>query len=30
MVSRVSDGRTFMLGDGREVRLAAIEVPPLP
>src|ERR1700692_3095851 len=29
-VSRVSDGRTFVLGDGREVRLAAIEVPPLP
>lgn len=26
---RVIDGRTFMLGDGREVRLAAIEVPPL-
>ena len=30
MVSRVSDGRTFMLADGREVRLAGIEVPPLP
>jgi endonuclease YncB( thermonuclease family) len=29
-VSRVIDGRTFVLGDGREVRLAAIEVPPLP
>jgi endonuclease YncB( thermonuclease family) len=30
-VSRVVDGRTFVLGDGREVRLAAIEVPgPLP
>jgi endonuclease YncB( thermonuclease family) len=28
--SRVIDGRTFVLGDGREVRLAAIEVPPLP
>ncbi len=27
--SRVSDGRTFVLADGREVRLAAIEVPPL-
>ena len=27
--SRVSDGRTFVLDDGREVRLAAIEVPPL-
>ena len=26
----VVDGRTFMLDDGREVRLAAIEVPPLP
>jgi endonuclease YncB( thermonuclease family) len=24
------DGRTFVLDDGREVRLAAIEVPPLP
>jgi endonuclease YncB( thermonuclease family) len=30
MVSRVSDGRTFTLSDGREVRLAGIEVPPLP
>ena len=29
-VSRVSDGRTFVFDDGREVRLAAIEVPPLP
>jgi endonuclease YncB( thermonuclease family) len=29
-VSRVSDGRTFTLSDGREVRLAGIEVPPLP
>jgi endonuclease YncB( thermonuclease family) len=29
-VARVIDGRSFMLGDGREVRLAAIEVPPLP
>jgi endonuclease YncB( thermonuclease family) len=29
-VSRVIDGRTFVLDDGREVRLAAIEVPPLP
>ncbi len=28
--SRIVDGRTFMLDDGREVRLAAIEVPPLP
>jgi endonuclease YncB( thermonuclease family) len=28
-VSRVLDGRTFLLDDGREVRLAAIEVPPL-
>jgi endonuclease YncB( thermonuclease family) len=28
-VSRVIDGLTFVLGDGREVRLAAIEVPPL-
>ena len=28
-VSRVIDGRTFVLDDGREVRLAAIEVPPL-
>lgn len=27
--SQVSDGRTFVLADGREVRLAAIEVPPL-
>lgn len=29
-VSRVSDGRSFALADGREVRLAGIEVPPLP
>ena len=28
--SRILDGRTFLLDDGREVRLAAIEVPPLP
>jgi endonuclease YncB( thermonuclease family) len=28
-VSRVIDGRTFVLNDGREVRLAAIEAPPL-
>ncbi len=28
-VGRVSDGRTFTLADGREVRLAGIEVPPL-
>jgi endonuclease YncB( thermonuclease family) len=28
--SRVLDGRTFLLDDGREVRLAAIEVPPMP
>jgi endonuclease YncB( thermonuclease family) len=28
-VARVIDGRTFVLGDGREVRLAAAEVPPL-
>jgi endonuclease YncB( thermonuclease family) len=28
-VDHVIDGRTFVLGDGREVRLAAIEVPPL-
>jgi endonuclease YncB( thermonuclease family) len=27
--NRVIDGRTFVLDDGREVRLAAIEVPPL-
>ena len=27
--ARVIDGRTFVLNDGREVRLAAIEVPPL-
>jgi endonuclease YncB( thermonuclease family) len=29
-VSRVGDGRTFTLADGREVRLVGIEVPPLP
>jgi endonuclease YncB( thermonuclease family) len=29
-VKSVSDGRTFTLADGREVRLAGIEVPPLP
>jgi len=29
-VSRISDGRTFTLADGREVRLAAVEVPPMP
>ena len=29
-VSRVVDGRTFVLDDGREVRLAGIEVPSLP
>jgi endonuclease YncB( thermonuclease family) len=29
-VRRIVDGRTFVLDDGREVRLAAIEVPPLP
>jgi len=29
-VSRVIDGRSFVLDDGREVRLAAIEVPPFP
>ena len=28
-VGRVIDGRTFVLDDGREVRLAAVEVPPL-
>jgi endonuclease YncB( thermonuclease family) len=28
--SRTIDGRRFVLDDGREVRLAAIEVPPLP
>ncbi len=26
---RIADGRTFVLDDGREVRLAGIEVPPL-
>lgn len=29
-VSHVIDGRTFVLDDGREVRLAGIETPPLP
>jgi endonuclease YncB( thermonuclease family) len=29
-VQAVIDGRTFMLADGREVRLVGIEVPPLP
>jgi endonuclease YncB( thermonuclease family) len=29
IVSRIIDGRTVALDDGREVRLAAIEVPPL-
>ena len=29
-VSRVIEGRSFVLDDGREVRLAAIEVPPQP
>lgn len=29
-VKTVLDGRTFVLADGREVRLAGIEVPPLP
>jgi len=28
--SRVLDGRSFVLADGREVRLSGIEVPPLP
>jgi endonuclease YncB( thermonuclease family) len=30
IVSRVIDGRTFVLDDGREIRLAAIEVPAPP
>ena len=30
VVSRVGDGRTFTLADGREIRLAGIEVPLLP
>lgn len=30
IVDRISDGRTFALADGREVRLAGIEVPALP
>jgi len=29
-VARIGDGRTLTLADGREVRLAGIEVPPLP
>jgi endonuclease YncB( thermonuclease family) len=29
-VAHVADGRTFTLDDGREVRLAGIEVPPMP
>jgi endonuclease YncB( thermonuclease family) len=29
VAKHIIDGRTFMLDDGREVRLAAIEVPPL-
>jgi endonuclease YncB( thermonuclease family) len=29
-VAAIVDGRTFILGDGRQVRLAAVEVPPLP
>jgi len=29
-VAKVLDGRSFVLSDGREVRLAAIEVPPAP
>jgi endonuclease YncB( thermonuclease family) len=30
MATTVVDGRTFVLADGREVRVAGIEVPPLP
>jgi endonuclease YncB( thermonuclease family) len=30
VASRIVDGRTFVLDDGREVRLAAVEVPPMP
>jgi endonuclease YncB( thermonuclease family) len=30
MVGSVVDGRTFLLGDGREIRLAGIETPSLP
>src|SRR5262245_5028161 len=30
VAGRVLDGRTFALEDGREIRLAGIEVPPLP
>src|SRR5436190_4894190 len=29
-VSAISDGRSFLLDDGREIRLPAIEVPPAP
>jgi endonuclease YncB( thermonuclease family) len=29
-VSRIADARTFALEDGREVRMAGIEVPPMP
>jgi endonuclease YncB( thermonuclease family) len=29
-VKAIIDGRSFMLADGREIRLAGIEVPPLP
>lgn len=29
MPKQIIDGRTFLLADGREIRLAAIEVPPL-
>jgi endonuclease YncB( thermonuclease family) len=29
IVRRVGDGRTFLLDDGREIRLAAIEAPPI-
>src|SRR5712691_9700190 len=27
---RIIDGRTFHLGDGQHIRLAAIDVPPMP
>ncbi|MEA2993507.1 MAG: hypothetical protein QOD40_2427 [Alphaproteobacteria bacterium] len=29
-VARIIDGRSFVLDDGREIRLASIEIPPLP
>jgi endonuclease YncB( thermonuclease family) len=29
-VTRIIDGRSFLLEDGREIRLAAVEVPPAP